>query len=128
MRSWRRSSKEFLRNTVSSCIGLHTALLVTGLAGTTNTDMPSGSMNITVNLDGAYFSAGVTTGQGVNIMGGTDEAQAFILLHELAHNMRAAGSAAGFIQQDTGIAPQTANNRLILQECGSTLDFVAGRR
>jgi hypothetical protein len=101
---------------------------VNGWAGTGGTDMAPGSMSITINLDGGYFNGGVTAGLGTNIGGGTDEARAFILLHELAHNMRVSGAAAGFIQGDTTPSDQVNNNNLILKNCGSAVDYFAGRR
>jgi len=59
-------------------------------AGSTGTNLPAGA-TITVNTNGAFFQSGPSTdvGYGVPswITGGSNAAQALILLHELAHNL-----------------------------------------
>jgi hypothetical protein len=60
---------------------------VNAVAGSTGTNLPPSIAVITVNLEGAFFKSSAPTGiDGMNgtILGGTDAAKAFILLHELA--------------------------------------------
>jgi hypothetical protein len=76
---------------------------------------------ITVNDEGAFFlgspAVGITLTVGPsNIPGGTSQAQAFILLHELGHN-------TGVLRADTGnpIAGQL-NDQDIQNHCTKTID------
>jgi RHS repeat-associated protein len=100
--------------------------VVNAVAGVGGTNLPAGSL-LTVNLNGAYFNANVSTGYMGNIAGGTPLAQAFILLHELGHLTQ----AAGFQDNDSpstpaGQANQNSNNLLVEQNCAKTLDFFGG--
>jgi hypothetical protein len=72
-------------------------------------------MAITVNLTGDFFSnsTSVLVGQNV-IMGGTDAAKLFMMLHELAHLT----GANGFLGGDNLPSVQNANNMLLGQHCG----------
>lgn len=93
------------------------------VAGTSGTDLAPGSMSITVNTGGAFFSGNVTTGLGVSIPSATDAARVFILLHELAHSF----GAVGFNQADGGNGDaQKFNNTLVLDKCGALVDRAAG--
>jgi hypothetical protein len=66
---------------------------VAGVAGTT---LLSGTSGLTVNSTGAFFNDDRGGGLGTNITGGTDAAEAFIVLHELAHLT----GAVGFLPND----------------------------
>ncbi len=96
-------------------------------AGTGGTNLTPGSMLITVNVNGAFFKPGPSTAVGYGvpswITGGTDAAKALILLHELAHDL----GAAGFDQNDgDNPAAQAANNSLVMQNCGDVVKQAAG--
>jgi hypothetical protein len=83
-------------------------------------------MLITVNTNGAFFNSSVSVGYDVPawITGGSNAAQALILLHELAHDL----NAAGFNQNDAGnAAAEGQNNQLVLQNCGNVINFFAGK-
>jgi hypothetical protein len=74
------------------------------------------SASITVNSNGAFFSSGYTVGpQGYT--GGTLAAQAFILLHELGHEVGAAGFKPDFGDPSAG----KANDALVDQNCGKAI-------
>jgi hypothetical protein len=79
--------------------------------------LPTNS-SITVNNNGAFFNSGYSIGGlGVSYVGGTLQAQAFILIHELAHEVGAAG-----MQPDAGNpSAETNNNNLVQQHCGSQM-------
>jgi hypothetical protein len=91
-----------------------------------------GSMLITVNLNGAFFNSGPSSFVGYGlpswITGGTNAAQAEILLHELAHNIGAAGFPAdGPLRNGApNIQAQTANNQLVMQKCGDIVNLAGG--
>jgi hypothetical protein len=91
---------------------------VSAVAGTAGTNLPVGSMGITVSLTGGFFtnSNSIQVGQDV-ITGGTDQAKAFTMLHELAHLT----GAAGFLGGDYVPAVQNANNSLLEKNCGKTM-------
>jgi RHS repeat-associated protein len=73
---------------------------------------------ITVNTNGAFFNSGYTvSGGGVRYPGGTLKAQAFILIHELAHEVEAAG-----FQPDAGSSTaEASNNNLVQKNCGKQI-------
>jgi RHS repeat-associated protein len=73
---------------------------------------------ITVNANGAFFNSGYNvTGGTASYKGGTLQAQAFILIHELAHEVNAAG-----FQPDAGsAAAQASNNNLVQKNCGKQI-------
>jgi len=91
--------------------------------GTNNTDgtpiagLPANA-SITVNSNGAFFNSAYTVGSGfVQYTGGTLQAQIFILVHELAHEVGAAG-----FQPDAGNPSAGAsNNALVQKNCGSQI-------
>jgi uncharacterized protein RhaS with RHS repeats len=101
---------------------------INGFAGTAGTNLTPGSALITINLNGAFFNSGPSTSVGYGIpswiTGGSNAAQAEILLHELAHDL----SAAGFLNDDANsTANQTTNNSLVLQNCGDVVKQAAGQ-
>ena len=89
--------------------GVSTANAVAGVSGT---DLETGYSLLTVNLQGAFFNSDRSTDSG-RIAGGSDEAKAFILLHEIAHLTQ----AAGFQENDSAPAIQLANNDLVHDNC-----------
>ena len=100
---------------------------INAVAGITGTNLPTG-MLITVNLNGAFFNSGPSTSVGFGvpswITAGSYAAQALILLHELAHDL----NAAGFNQNDSGNSDaQKANNGLVLQNCGDVVKQAGGQ-
>jgi hypothetical protein len=80
------------------------------------TDIPDGYA-MTVNDMGLFFNSisGLTAG---GYTGGTSKAQVFILLHELAHWV----NAAGFQNDFQNSAATTANDNLVKQNCGKTIN------
>ena len=90
-------------------------------------------MLITVASNGAFFNSGPSTSVGFGlpkwITGGSGAAQAEILLHELAHDL----GAAGFLDDGPlpngmpNISAQTTNNGLVMQNCGGVVDSVPHR-
>jgi RHS repeat-associated protein len=91
------------------------------------TDAPAG-FAITVNRQGAFFYGSFWDGRVMRPLtsggfaGGTSQAQVFILLHELAHSLGAAGFQADFGDEAAG----RANDSLVREHCRKTLD--AARR
>jgi hypothetical protein len=85
-----------------------------GKSGQTN--VPDGYAAIVVNDTGAFFSITSNTDNG-RLTGGTPRAQAFILLHELAHALNAKGFKNDLNDPDA----QKANNKLIENNCNDTL-------
>ena len=94
-------------------------------AGTTGTNLPAGSMLITINLQGAFFNSSASPGYGLPswIKSGSAAEQGLLLLHELAHNV----GAAGFIEGDQSADDQTKNNQSVLTHCGSIINNLGGR-
>ena len=91
--------------------------------GTTNTDgtpiagLPADA-SITVNTNGAFFNSAYTVGSGfIQYTGGTLQAQIFILIHELAHEV----GAAGFLPDAGNQANVNSNNALVQKNCGSQI-------
>ncbi len=86
------------------------------------TTSPSGTSTIDINSQGAFFKGSYPNGKpldvGTNqnpIRGGTPEARAFILLHELGHITDA-------LKPDFGNpSAEAANNAAILKHCKKTL-------
>jgi hypothetical protein len=97
-------------------VGVFSNPSVNAVTGVVGTDLPAGA-SITINLNGAFFSSGASTGMPV-VTGGTAEAQVRILLHELAH----ATGAADFRSGDQGKGDQDYNNGLVSQHCQKTID------
>ena len=113
--------------TLTSAVGVgsFSDSTVNAVAGISGTNLPAG-MLITVNTNGAFFNSSVSVGYDVPawITGGSNAAQALILLHELAHDL----NAAGFNQNDAGNATaEGQNNQLVLQNCGNVINFFAGK-
>jgi hypothetical protein len=99
---------------------------VAAFAGQVNADgtpvgVPS-TAALTVNANGAFFQANATAGSRFKVgtpgyIGGTLQAQATILIHELAHILGAAG-----FQPDAGNATAgSANDKLVNQDCGKLI-------
>jgi hypothetical protein len=84
--------------------------------GTAGSDIPVGMAAIVVNNGSAFFRSGYSVNQG-KITGGTALAQAFILLHELAH----AVDADGFLPDRDDRHAGMSNDRKIEQNCDKTL-------
>jgi hypothetical protein len=83
--------------------------------GTLISGLPIDS-SITVNANGAFFNATQTIGPKA-YTGGTFAAQAFILLHEIAHQV----GASGFVSDAGNPAAVKANDALVNKNCGSLL-------
>jgi RHS repeat-associated protein len=88
-----------------------------------------GGGGILINSNGAFFSSAVGVGyanvyanQVQGMTGGTPQAQFFILLHELSHFFQ----AQGFIQNDTALGAQKANNDLLWKDCSKTIQSAGG--
>jgi RHS repeat-associated protein len=102
------------------------------VAGVSGTNLPAG-MLITVALNGAFFNAGPSGSVGYGlpawITGGSYAAQAEMLLHELAHDLGAAGFQADgpLPNGQPNVNAQTTNNGLVMQNCGSVVSVAAGR-
>jgi RHS repeat-associated protein len=86
--------------------------------GTPVAGLPPDS-TITVNSNGAFFSSGYTVGApgSTQYTGGTLQAQLFILVHELAHEV----GAAGFLPDAGNQANVNSNNALVQQHCGAQI-------
>ncbi len=102
------------------------ALNVASTAAFVGNDNPDGSpiqglpsnATITVNSNGAFFSSNFQVGSGsTEYAGGTLQAQAFILVHELAH----AVGATGFKPDNGSPTNQASNNALVQKNCGSQI-------
>jgi hypothetical protein len=79
---------------------------------------------LTINTAGAFFSTSVGVGyadkydaQVGSLQPATPAGQYFVLLHELAHYL----GAAGFIQGDSALGSQKANNDKIWEKCNKTV-------
>lgn len=100
------------------------------VASNTGTNLPDGVL-ITVATNGAFFNAGANPGFGLPgwVAAGSNAVQAEILLHELAHDLSAAGfQADGPLQNgNPNVAAQTANNGLVMEKCGGVVNLAAGR-
>jgi RHS repeat-associated protein len=109
---------------VTAGVGNFNGSTTNAVEGTGGTNLPAGSMTITVNLNGAFFSSGLTVGFGLPtwITGGTLAAQYEILLHELAHFVQ----ATDFIDNDTSLANQTTNNQAVMANCGTIVNAAGG--
>jgi len=89
------------------------------------TNQPSTGFFISVNTTGAFFTtnrgvgyADVYASQVQNIQPATQQAQYFILLHELAHFFQ----VQGFIQNDgNNLGAQESNNDKIWKNCQKTI-------
>jgi hypothetical protein len=98
------------------------AFVGTNNADGTPTGIPSGT-NFTVNSGGAFFNSGQTvSGAGASYTGGSSQAQAFILIHELAHLLELpnfspndAGSSGAAIQAERD------NNNMVQVNCGQQI-------
>jgi hypothetical protein len=88
------------------------------VAGTYGTNiLPAGSMQITVNLIGAFFNPSAPLGNGVpaTIRADTSAAQAEILIHELGHLL-------GVLQgNDNNASTQSQNNQDVLTNCSKVV-------
>jgi RHS repeat-associated protein len=89
---------------------------IAAFSGTAGTNVPAGYAAIVVNDTGAFFNNNFTVDAGT-LTGGTPEAEAFILLHELGHSLKAKGFQDDFNNSTAG----AANDKLIQDNCGATL-------
>ncbi len=104
--------------------------LVNATQGPVFTGIPDNNQ-ITISLDGAFFNSGASLGS-FNIggapaplpyAGGSAGAQAFILLHELAHLI----SPTGYIGNDYGDSDaERKNNTLVMQNCVGVISRAQG--
>ena len=86
---------------------------------------------ITINTAGAFFNSDVGVAYGNDyeaqigaLRGGTQPAQFFLLLHELAHFFQ----AQGFNQNDQTRGQQEFNNDLLWEKCSKTIQSAGGGR
>jgi hypothetical protein len=87
------------------------------LDGTPIAGLPANA-TITVNANGAFFNSAYTVGSGfVQYTGGSLQAQIFILVHELAHEV----GAAGFMPDAGNQSATNSNNALVQKNCGSQI-------
>ncbi len=85
--------------------------------GTLIPGLPTDS-TITVNTRGAFFNSAYTVGSGfIQYAGGSPQAQIFILIHELAHQV----GAAGFLPDAGSQANENSNNALVQKNCGKQI-------
>jgi RHS repeat-associated protein len=89
---------------------------IAAFTGSRGTDMPEGTAAMVVNNGSAFFDSTYNADQG-KIAGGTVQAQAFILLHELAHGLEAKDFVPDFNNKDAG----KANDQMIEKNCDKTL-------
>jgi hypothetical protein len=106
-------------------VGSFSDVTVNAVASASGTNLAPGSMVITVNTNGAFFDSGPNSSVGFDvpswITGGTPAAQAEILLHELAHNV----GAAGFNQNDyNNPVAEGENNVKVMQNCGNIVNLL----
>ena len=87
----------------------------TGIGGT---NVPAGTAAIVFNDNGAFSSGSTTTGNGT-IAGNTKRARVFLMLHELAHSM----GAAGFMSDRGNDTAGKLNNDLIFKNCQGMLEW-----
>ena len=92
------------------------AVNIAAFTGTGGTSLAAGQAAIVVNNYGAFFNSGWVLDQG-KIQGGTSEADAFILLHELGHALDANGFQSDLNNWQAG----NSNDKLIDQHCQKTL-------
>jgi hypothetical protein len=76
--------------------------------------------SITINNLGAFYNSSGTTNLG-GMKGGTPAAQAYILLHEIAHLINGQGGAAGFGDDYQSTKKGDANDRLLNKNCAKTI-------
>jgi RHS repeat-associated protein len=89
----------------------------TNANGTPVAGLP-GDATITINSNGAFFNSGQQIGGGgAQYQGGSIQAQVFILLHELAHEV----GAAGFQADNGNNNAETSNNNLVQKNCGKQI-------
>jgi RHS repeat-associated protein len=92
---------------------------VAAFAGSTINGQPVGvpvTAALTVNNNGAFFNSGFKVG-AKGYQGGTLQAQATILIHELAHIL----GAAGFQADNGNPAAGRSNDNLVNQNCGKLI-------
>ena len=97
-----------------------TTAAFTGVLNSDGTQVPGLPIDasITVNSTGAFFNSADSVGSGGTwYTGGTLQAQAFILIHEIAHNV----GATGFQPDNGNPAAEKSNNLLVQQNCGSAI-------
>jgi hypothetical protein len=101
-----------------SAVG-HFTSTISVFTGSGGTNLPLGTASIVVNDSGAFFSNQFTV-DGGQLTGGTMRAQAFVLLHELAHALGAKGFKSDLDNPSNG----KDNDKLIDDNCKKTLaDF-----
>jgi RHS repeat-associated protein len=93
---------------------------IAAFSGTSNTNVPAGYAAIVVNDTGAFFNSSYSVDAGT-LTGGSAEAQAFILLHELGHDLNAKGFQPDLNNPTAG----AANDALIQKNCAATLNQFA---
>jgi RHS repeat-associated protein len=94
---------------------------VAAFTGTAGTDLPAGYAALVVNDNGGFFKS---NDLGVSITvagygGGSPQAQALIMLHELAHILNASGFKQNDFGNDNAI---TANNDMVKSRCAKTIN------
>jgi len=80
-------------------------------------NVPVGYASITVNTSGAFFNSAYTVGPE-SFVGGTGQAQAAILIHELAHLL----GAPGFQPDLNNAAAGKSNDNLVNTNCAQTIN------
>jgi RHS repeat-associated protein len=89
---------------------------IAAFTNTYGTDVPPGYAAMVINDNGAFFNNAYSVDEG-NLVGDTPRAQAFILLHELAHAL----NAKGFQNDLNNTKAGQANDKLIESNCQTTL-------
>ena len=98
-------------NSIAAFVGHHNA------DGTVVAGLP-GNATITVNSNGAFFNSAYSVGSGrTQYTGGSLQAQIFILVHELAHEVGAAGFGPDLNNQGA----EDTNNALVQKNCGKQI-------
>ncbi len=110
--------KSYISDLLSSnllAVGDFTAS-VAAFTGTAGTTIQAGFAAIVVNRLSAFYYNTYKVDQG-KITGGTSQADAFILLHELGHALSAKGFQPDYNNNSAG----ASNDKLIEQNCSKTL-------
>jgi len=95
---------------------------IAAFTGTGQTNIPADYAAVVINDQGAFFRRRAPGGGvfevGGKYVGGTTVAQAFILLHELAHGVGAPGVKPDYGNMEAG----RRNDKLVLKHCNRTLE------
>jgi RHS repeat-associated protein len=89
---------------------------IAAFTGSGGTDLPDGYAAITFNTASAFFKDGFTVDNG-KIQGGSNQAQVFIILHELGHAL----NATDFLPDKNDAEAGKSNDKLIETNCSKTL-------